>query len=234
MGQNIVELDVDRLVPPLLACLSTASVSPGPSPALVQLLSPILRQRLVFLADRSNSNEPWLSYLSWEPDQARKLLELVERSPWEPHPVSGNIEFDLAEPVLFRKFDEDTFRSKVVLQDSLLEIDYILCTGSEDTGPEWRVGGLGVADQTPQDRSQWCRTLEEACAVFDLGVQETRPKSGDEKEASAISVDAEKDEEDAYWAQYDNEPMEKEASAISVDDENNEDSYWDRYDNAPL
>ncbi len=207
MGENISNLEVDRLVPPLLACLSTASVSPQPSPALVQLLSPILQQRLHLLADSANTSEQWLSHLCWEPDQAEKLLKLVERSPWEPHPVSGDIEFILAEPVLFRKWDADTLKARVVLQDSSLEIGYVWCLGSEDAGPEWRLGGLSVADGNPEDISQWHRTLADASSAFDMIVQQDTSRNGEEKEASVVLVDGENNEEDSYWSQYDNAPL---------------------------
>ena len=87
--------DSRQLLPPLLACLPTAFVSPRPPPALLPLLSPLLRQRLNFLSSGSASRgDGWLPLLSWDAERAAKLTPIVEHMELEPHPVSGEVEMD--------------------------------------------------------------------------------------------------------------------------------------------
>src|SRR6266487_4225572 len=92
------------LLPPFIACLQTAGLSIRPPPALLPLLSPILRQRVQLFTSTATASEgqthqrqvSWLSLLCWNEDVASKLPAIVEKyaDKFEPHPVSGEIEME--------------------------------------------------------------------------------------------------------------------------------------------
>ncbi|KAL9032118.1 MAG: hypothetical protein Q9180_006688, partial [Flavoplaca navasiana] len=69
----------ETLLPPLLACLPTAFASTRPPPALLPLLSPILRQRVQLLSGSTSSpSDSWLTKLTWDPTKAEGLAPVVE------------------------------------------------------------------------------------------------------------------------------------------------------------
>src|ERR1700722_5722616 len=91
------------LLPPLLACLPTAFASSRPPPALLPLLSPILRQRVQLL-----SCESWLPLLCWDAHAASKLPGIIENIQLEPPPVSGEVELRDVETIQYRRLDPET------------------------------------------------------------------------------------------------------------------------------
>ena len=109
--------DSRELLPPLLACLPTSFVSPRPPPALLPLLSPLLRQRVNFLSTNNTSrSDGWLPLLSWDTQRAAKLAPVVERMHLEPHPVSGELELDDVRPAKYRRLDEETLHSRLEVE----------------------------------------------------------------------------------------------------------------------
>ncbi|KAI9769647.1 MAG: hypothetical protein M1840_003884 [Geoglossum simile] len=210
MAQSIPYPDLQILLPPLLACLATACASASSRPpALSSLLSPILRQRVLLL---SNSLPPgsWLSLLCWNPDRASRLLETVRSDLFEPHPVSGEVECKDAEPIQFRRLDEETIHAKVVLRELGLAIVYLWCVGDvEGCGDEWKVAEVVAYDEEEQHGEKWYNSVSTA--------DRAKPVAASVQLSPANEIDlrdyyrarnraVEDDDDDAYWRQYDGTP----------------------------
>ena len=214
MAQHMppAELDPRNLLPPLLACLPTAFVSPRPPPALLPLLSPILRQRLQLLsATAASPSESWLPLLCWEPAKASKLAGIVESSAFEPHPVSGEIECGDLGDLKYRRLDEETLQSRVTLQELGIIIIYLWCEGDQEGGGNgWRVSELSPAEGiSTAEAHEWCNTIGEANerarrTLVTNGVNHGRGSLSND--VAAHRDEEEDDSDDGYWAQYDNTP----------------------------
>ncbi|MCJ1251098.1 hypothetical protein MMC30_008329 [Trapelia coarctata] len=211
MAHNIPPADLDprNLLPPLLACLLTAFVSPRPPPALLPLLSPILRQRVQLLsATAASPSESWLPLLCWESAQASKLAGIVESSAFEPHPVSGEIEYGDLGDLNYRRLDEETLQSRVILHELRIIIIYLWCEGDQEGGGSgWRVSELSPAEGiSTAEAQEWCNTISEA----NERARRTSATNGEEHGRSSLTngVNTHQDEEDDddYWAQYDTTP----------------------------
>lgn len=206
------------LLPPLLACLPTAFASTRPPPALLPLLSPILRQRVQLLSDTSSSSSSsWLSKLSWDPAKAERLGSIVEGGPFELHPVSNEIEFGDAEILGYRRLDEETLQSRVDIRDLGLTVIYLWCEGDEAGGGDgWRVAEVLPLDEEKASSNAWSRSIEAANAastkksstITDLnGVPPSAVNGTQPDSAKAAEEEEEEDaDDDDYWAQYDNAP----------------------------
>jgi hypothetical protein len=192
-----------ELLPPLLACLSTAHASKTPPPALVPLLSPILRQRLQLLA-----SDNWLPLLCWDKQVASKLPQILSSIKLEPHPVSGEIELEDPDQILYRRSDPETLHSRLVLGEFGLIPTYLWCTGGEN-GDRWELAELRGA-QDAEDGTQWFSTIQEA---NEKGFKRTAITSTTNGTAPPTTAGASQpapahqdDDDDAYWAAYDNTP----------------------------
>lgn len=196
MNQLISPPDHRSLLPPLLACLPLAVDSPRPPPALLPLLSPVLRQRVQLLAVTSPSPaDSWLPLLCWDPDHAEKLARIVEGEAFQLHPVSGEIDVGDVEPITFQRFDEETLQANFRIPDLALCVTYLWCQGDQEGGRDgWR-----VAEVTPLGGSKqhsidgWSASITEA----DEKAENSR------REAPLGPVD---DDDGGYWAQYDKTP----------------------------
>ncbi|OCL04550.1 hypothetical protein AOQ84DRAFT_115543 [Glonium stellatum] len=197
-----------ELLPPLLACLPTAFASSQPPPALLPLLSPILRQRVQLL-----SSESWLPLLCWDAHAASKLPGIVENIQLEPHPVSGEIELRDVETIQYRRLDPETLHSRLVLDEFNLLAIYLWCTGEE--GNAWRLAELRGIDDG-EDGTQWFDSMAEANDDARPGFsrknhsQTNSIANGASHPAAApqppTQEKEEEDDDDAYWASYDRTP----------------------------
>lgn len=212
MAQDFSPADPRSLLPPLLACLPTAFVSPRPPPALLPLLSPILRQRVQLLsATAASISESWLTLLCWEPEHASKLAGIVESSAFEPHPVSGEIEYGDIGNLKYRRLDEETLQSQVTLHELGIVIVYLWCVGDQEGGGSgWRVSELnpteGISTMEPQE---WSDTINEAderarraLATNGVGGRMTSLSN----EGTHQDENEDNGDDDDYWAQYDHTP----------------------------
>ncbi|KAL8913662.1 MAG: hypothetical protein Q9172_007242 [Xanthocarpia lactea] len=199
------------LLPPLLACLPTAFASTHPPPALLPLLSPILRQRVQLLSGTASSpSDSWLTKLSWDPSKAERLASVVESEAFELHPVSNEIEFDDVEHVGYRRLDEETLQSRIDIRDLGLTVIYLWCLGdTEGGGDGWRVTEVLPLDIEADIPTAWKKSMEEA---NDAPTQNRIPSTTTEKKTpspapngihSSSTIDDTGDDDD-YWAQYDN------------------------------
>lgn len=191
--------DPRSLLPPLLACLPTAFVSPLPPPALLPLLSPILRQRVQILTSVSSSpSDSWLRLLCWNSENAEQLQELVDGTFFEPHPVSGEIEIPGETPVSYKRVDEETLQSRILLPDYGLKVIYLWCPNDKDGGgPGWRVAELlpGCERGLVDDDGTWAPSIGDANYQSKENIVE-----------DALRAAEEEDDDDDYWARYDATP----------------------------
>ncbi|CAO2656644.1 Nn.00g054470.m01.CDS01 [Neocucurbitaria sp. VM-36] len=200
LDQIIPRPDSRELLPPLLACLSTASTSREPPPGLLPLLSPILRQRVQLL-----SSGEWLSLLCWDREIGSRLPQVIEKIYVEPHPASGEIEVEEPDQILFRRSDHETLHSRLVLSEFGLVPTYLWCTGG-DGGSRWLLAELRGVEDT-DDGTQWFESMAEA---NEAGYQRKTVKSnGVTAQHASLQPEPTKedeDEDDSYWAAYDRTP----------------------------
>ena len=207
--------DPRNLLPPLLACLHTAFASPRPPPALLPLLSPILRQRVQLLSANARSSESWLSLLCRDPGSAEKserLAKTIESDAFEIHPVSGEIEFRDVN-IQYRRLDEETLQAKVAVTDLSLDVIYLWCEGDQEGGGNgWR-----VSEVTPHSGAvpeTWWATI---------GAADER--AGEQVVAEALRQSAAVKNPALANGNLD--------TSCAIDDEDNDDDYWAQYDDTP-
>jgi hypothetical protein len=205
------------LLPPLLASLPAAAVSPQPPTALLPLLSPILRQRVQLLS--AATKDPWLPLLSYDPEKAGKLSQIAQSDKFEPHPVSGEVEVDWGSEVETRylRVDEETLEAYVSLREFELSVKLLWCTGDQEGGGDrWRIGEVSILDSSSTSNSaqQGWESIGEAEGRFkettrnDSKLRDSDNLKPDRSTHSNThpTVALDEDDDDAYWAQYDNTP----------------------------
>jgi hypothetical protein len=194
-----------ELLPPLLACLPLAFVSPRAPPALLPLLSPILRQRVGVLSSLSTSaTESWLQLLCWDADKAERLRAIIDGATFEPHPVSGEIELPDELPVTYKRVDDETLKAQVPITDYSITVVYLWCpTDEEGGGRGWRVAELLPLEGPADEDKTWASSIGEA------NTQTQDQLLADALEEKPQDNNMEDDDDDDYWAQYDATPGSK-------------------------
>lgn len=214
--------DPRALLPPLLACLPAAFFSPLPPPALLPLLSPILRQRVQILTSVSTSpTESWLQLLCWDSSKAERLQTVLDGAEFEPHPVSGEIDLPEEIPVAYKRIDDETLRARLILPDYSLTVLYLWCPDDEAGGGRgWRVAELLPREAPAEDEHTWASSISEANEAAKSKLYSDLldvPTAHGPTAAAAVPTittstqqepqQEEDDEDDAdYWAQYDATP----------------------------
>ncbi|KAF2756749.1 hypothetical protein EJ05DRAFT_477833 [Pseudovirgaria hyperparasitica] len=196
-----------ELLPPLLACLPTAFVSERPPPALLPLLSPILRQRVQFMPSGTHSEGSWLKLLNWDAQRASKLPSIVESMSLEPHPVSGEIELEDVDDVKFRRLDSETLHARLDLSEFRLVPIFLWVTGDEAGGGDgWRLTELRSLEDK-EDGSAWFASATEATVNADSSSLYPPPNHHPDTSLQPTSpAPKDEDDEDDYWASYDRTP----------------------------
>ncbi|CAI6332102.1 unnamed protein product [Periconia digitata] len=197
----IPQPDSRELLPPLLACLATANVSKQPPPALLPLLSPILRQRVQLLA-----SDDWLSLLCWDKQAATRLSEVVANINVEPHPASGEIEVEDPDQILYRRSDPETLHARLILGEYGIVPAYLWCTGG-DNGNRWELAELRGTEDA-DDGTEWFSSITEA---NEAGFRRKAVKTNGAGKHMTLNLPEpsrkeEEEDDDAYWAAYDNTP----------------------------
>lgn len=196
------------LLPPLLASLPAATVSHHPPEALLSVLSPILRQRLKLLS----ANEPWIGLLCYDSNNTNRLSKVVLKDKFDLHPISGEVEVDWDGEVRtqYRRVDEETLQALVCLSDLQLCIKLIWVVGDPERGDGWRIGEVGAIDVT--DDMTWGHdTIDEAELNFKTHSSSTQSRLtngtfGLPSIWQCVEASQEEDNDDDYWAQYDQTP----------------------------
>lgn len=243
--------DVRELLLPLLACLPAAFLSPRPPPALLPLLSPILRQRVhirtsAALPSPNNiSSQTWLNLLTWSPTRAERLAEIVAELQLEPHPVSGELELfgDEDDPeagkVRYRRLDSETLQARCEIREHRLAVVWVWC--ENDTGGV----GLPSDDISGEFKSGWKVAEVEPLKDEDEDEDEeqegnTRPELqwqnsvGEAEEAAANSNTSRSvfPSSELSTASRSNGASSV-PPAIAPAEEEDDDDYWAAYDQTP-
>lgn len=223
--------DPQSLIPPLLACLPTSFASPKPPPALLPLLSPILRQRLHIHTAGSSTNN-WAPLLTWDAAKGETLKDAIENAVFEPHPASGEIEVGDHEPITYKRFDHETLKAQISLQEWPFTIIYLWCTGS-DEGNGWKVAEVIPLDEALQRDSTWSSSISHANETANERlVTEALQEADLAGPASQRNLSVQPADEDDYWAMYDKSPGRTPARMASVEPKmmgSSEDDYYARY-----
>ncbi|EPS25976.1 hypothetical protein PDE_00912 [Penicillium oxalicum 114-2] len=246
MVELISPPDPRTLLPPLLACLPTAFVSPRPPPALLPLLSPILRQRTQFLNSVSaSSSDSWLRLLCWDSAKAERVQSIVDEATFEPHPVSGEIDLPEDIHIAYKRIDDETLQARLLLPEFRLTVIYLWCPDDEPGGGRgWRVAELLPREGPAEDDSSWTQSIGEAnerasqklfADVLDER-REAQAAYNASGQAQSGAAENEEDDDDDYWAQYDATPGSKTPAARAAPTSHqpsglSEASYYSQYGN---
>ena len=204
---NIPAPDPRELLPPLLACLPTAFASPRPPPALLPLLSPILRQRVQYTGGASGA-DGWLSLLSWDAGRASKLAGKVEGLQLEAHPVSGELEIEDVEAIQYRRLDEETLHTRLVATEFGLLPVYVWCetdTQGGSGGPGWKLSELRTSEDN-DDGAEWHTTMSAANSASKTRQPPPRQTNGTSSLHPSSQTPYNDEDDDDYWASYDLTP----------------------------
>lgn len=210
MKAPILPPKTEQLLGPLLASLPAASISSSPPTALLPLLSPILRQRVQLLS--ASSQEPWLPLLCYDTTKSSRLEQVVKNERFEPHPVSGEVEIDWDYDVelRYKRIDEETLQSLASLRELELNVKLVWCVNDEMGGEDgWRIGEVGVYE--PGVDSNWGHSnisqAEEARENRSTPLLSSYNRSNGTNGLLTPDADVmDEEDDDDYWAQYDNTP----------------------------
>ncbi|KAL2444335.1 hypothetical protein ABEF95_016657 [Exophiala dermatitidis] len=259
MVELIPPPDPHTLLPPLLACLPTSYASTRPPPALLDLLSPILRQRLDVHTSLGN-RENWAGLLCWNAEQGEVLKSKIEETEFEPHPSSGEIEVgELSGRITYKRFDDETLQARIPLADWPFTAVYLWCPESgqkQNSGaPLWKLAELLPSDNSQPhnniESSSWSTSIGEANESARERLVTEALQEADAANARAAATfnhhqrtllsppmphgtdnnDNDNDEDDDYWAMYDKTPGRTPARKASVEPprHSNDDDYYARY-----
>ena len=147
-------------------------------------------------------------------EKSEKLAQIIESDAFELHPVSGEIEFRDVN-IRYTRLDEETLQAKAAVADLELDVIYLWCEGDQNGGGDgWRVSEVApLASGAAFDT--WSATVGEAeekageqivadALKQSAAVRDVPPVDGALQTDSAIGD--EDDNDDDYWAQYDNTP----------------------------
>ncbi|KAK7540754.1 uncharacterized protein J3D65DRAFT_252732 [Phyllosticta citribraziliensis] len=218
MVQFIPPPDPHALLPPLLACLPLAFASPRPPPALLPLLSPILRQRVQLLSG-SSQNESWLPLLCWDREKAGNLTSIIANIELEPHPASGEIELGHVNQIRYRRRDEETLEARIELPDLQLLPVFLWCVAdATGGGPGWRLTELRTTQDHDHKPEEWFPSMDEAREASKAAYIADALRSADVPAAPSSSI---------------NHHAQTTAQDEDDDDDDDDDDYWNMYDRTP-
>lgn len=232
-------LDSSATLPSLFACLPTAFASPRPPPALLDILSPVLKQRVQLLSE-SPSTTSWLPLLNWDTQEAAQLPKIVESASLEPHPVSGEIELSSEpEDPKYRRLDEETLQALVNIPETGLAVVYVWATVGDAL--LWRVAELKPLHGSWQrNATPWEGSIRAADDVFESKTHGPAITTQTYDDAGQDNGE----EDDSYWDRYDATPgrtpartppiqnqsqQRRAGSSLRPDARSADNDYWGQY-----
>ncbi|KAH6660057.1 hypothetical protein BKA67DRAFT_38675 [Truncatella angustata] len=202
---NIKTPDLREILGPVLQSLPPAALATQPAENVLDYLTPILKQRVQLLS--SSSTEPWIRLLCYDTAKAARLAEIAQSDRLEPHPVSGEVEidWDYDSEIRYRRLDEETLQSFVVLQEKELSFRLDYCTGDVDG---WRVGEISVPDASlPFSSFGGVSAIVEADRQFrEEQSKKKNPQAASNSFPNGGELVEDEDDDDDYWARYDATP----------------------------
>ncbi len=175
---------------------------------------------------------------------------------FEPHPVSGEVEVDWDSEVetRFRRVDEETLEAHVSLREFQLSVKLLWCVGDQEGGGDgWRIGEVSILDPSSacdSPQKGWDSIGEAEGRYKETKLSNTKSRDSDtlklghgingSPHPNVVAEQGEDDDDDAYWAQYDNTPARTPAVKRSPAPEsmqnnssstthNSEDAYYAQY-----
>ncbi|KAL5612350.1 hypothetical protein BROUX41_000118 [Berkeleyomyces rouxiae] len=195
---------LEATLSPLFTALGTSSGTHEAPSGILLYLSPILRQRVKFLA---SSKSPWMGHLGRDPRLSDFLTGLISSGCLEVHPVSGVVEVDWHDniAVTYDRVDVETLNAYVALGPlEGLTVKLLWCANDSESGSSgWKVDG--VSTSSFQETGHFALTMEDAEQLFSASQHAGDTKATQPEHEQPSSNHAE-DEDDDYWAQYDATP----------------------------
>ncbi|KAJ1331275.1 hypothetical protein MN608_04734 [Microdochium nivale] len=256
---TILPPDLPALLGSLLPALPAAALSTRPPDSVLELLSPILRQRVQLLAASATAEPPsppssqqqqstpisaatssqsnddtWIKLLCYSPARALQLQATAKSAALELHPVSGEVEVDWDHDaaVRYQRLDEETLQCLVVLARMGLGFRLVYCTDG------WRVGEVTVVDDSSDNDGQFA-------AAFGFGgshsLQEAEAESEKSKTGGTASSTAPVASQPSKHTQSQPQPPQLQLNSSTNtkatennnnNDDDDDDDYWARYDTA--
>lgn len=166
------------------------------------------------------STEPWIRLLTYDTANVSKLTSIAQSGSLDPHPVSGEIELDWDHGVhvRYRRLDQETLQTLIVLAELSLFVRLDYCTGDVDGGGDgWRVGEIGVDSgaSTLASFDGFPSISEAERAYQEKKLAASRQPNANGTRASGTTngtwaahpaEEEEDDDDDDYWARYDATP----------------------------
>lgn len=118
---------------------------------------------------------------------------------------------DDVEDIKYRRLDEETLQARLDSADTSLCFIFLWCTGDEKGGGDgWRLTELRALEDA-EDGSTWYETISEANESVGTrrsgrGAEAARRVNGSTANSSATTNNAGAEDDDAYWASYDQTP----------------------------
>ena len=168
---------------------------------------------------------------------------MSESDAFELHPVSGEIDFGDVEDIGYRRLDEETLQSRIIVTDMGLIVTYLWCEGDQEGGGDgWRVSEVKpVEGDTEVSATKWCPTIADADEEAEENMMQEAIRQGEEHSAmhgmndDDAAIDDEQENDDAgYWAQYDKTPGPQRPTTPPSNPNNHsrttsDSGYFDRY-----
>ena len=240
--------DATKLLLPFLKCLPLAFERPEPPPAILPLLSPILRQRVKLHADECEIwTASWIPFLCWDSVEAEELVSIAQHDmSFDTNHVHGKLELGQLETAQYRKLDEETVQSRIRVSELSIAVFCTWCTNDTEGAEDgWRISEVKpYRSYASDDSSLWYSTIDAAYTMHgeDL-VQAKRPAVVGKQSingnghVSKTEVDEDTDDDD-YWSRYDQGQSETPAGAAAPGQArvrspaaDEEGDYYNRYDN---
>ncbi|KAL1888209.1 hypothetical protein Cpir12675_006258 [Ceratocystis pirilliformis] len=196
-------------ISPLLTSLATSSGTHEAPSGILLYLSPILRQRVKFLA---SANSPWMKHLGQDPKLLDVLNNLISSGCLEVHPVSGVVEIDWHDNILvtYNRVDVETLHAYVGLRSlENLHVKLLWCANDSESGSSgWKIEDLSTSSF--QEAGLSALTIDDAEKLHEARQQPDAVASksghlGQGKQGKQGSI-VDEDDDDDYWAQYDATP----------------------------
>lgn len=162
----------------------------------------------------------WLNLLTWSPERAAQLIEVVGGLQLEPHPVSGELELfgddEDDGKITYRRLDSETLQAKCDVKEHGISVIWMWCEndtgaiGLEQGGDTEPSSGWRVAEVRPFEEEMtehWHDTMrqaEEAVDFADSLIGGEEQVSGTTGAGQTKANDGEDD--DDYWNSYDRTP----------------------------
>jgi hypothetical protein len=165
------------------------------------------------------------------------LEQAVHNERLEPHPVSGEVEVDWEYDVdiRYKRVDQETLQAMASLRELGLDVKLVWCVGDELGGGDgWRIGEVSGLESTTSSWGESSITqAEETFKTSQPATHTTNTRNGATGDSIFTPEDNEDDDDD-YWAQYDNTPARtpapKQPSPLPNGlNAHTEESYYDQY-----